>query len=86
MSYRNFTDGDDGPIAHARNEFDYASSIGARCGLVVGQQYADVQPAYITFHGFTRSEFQLAARTPSPTPSRATGSSAACQWTTSTRT
>ena len=61
MSYRNFTDGDNGSIAHARNEFDYASEIGARCGLVVGQQYADVQPASITFHGFTRSEFQEAA-------------------------
>jgi hypothetical protein len=61
MSYRNFTDGEDGSIAHARNEFDYASEIGARCGLVVGQQYADVEPDYITFHGFTRSEFQLAA-------------------------
>jgi hypothetical protein len=61
MSYRNFTDGEDGSIAHARDEFDYASEIGARCGLVVGQEYADVEPARITFHGFSRSEFQQAA-------------------------
>jgi hypothetical protein len=61
MSYRNVTDGDDGSIAHARGEFEYASEIGARCGLVVGQQYGDVEPDSITFHGFTRSEFQAAA-------------------------
>jgi hypothetical protein len=61
MSYRNLTDGADGSIAHARGEFDYAAEIGARCGLVVAQQYGDVEPASITFHGFTRSEFQAAA-------------------------
>jgi hypothetical protein len=61
MSYRNLTDGADGSIAHARGEFDYAAEIGARCGLVVAQQYGDVEPASITFQGFTRSEFQAAA-------------------------
>jgi hypothetical protein len=28
---------------------------------VVGQQYGDVEPEFITFDGFTRSEFQQAA-------------------------
>jgi hypothetical protein len=61
MSYRNRTDGEDGSIALARGELDYAAGIGASCGLVVGQQYGDVEPEFITFNGFTRSEFQQAA-------------------------
>ncbi len=61
MSYRNFTGGADGSIAHATNELDYASSVGARCGLVVGQQYGAVEPAYITFHGQRRATFKRAA-------------------------
>ncbi|HEV8163188.1 MAG TPA: hypothetical protein VGR74_01835 [Actinomycetota bacterium] len=28
---------------------------------MVGQQYGDVEPEFITFDGFTRSEFQQAA-------------------------
>jgi len=61
MSYRNFTDGPDGSIAHARSELEYARSIRARCGLVVGQQYGDVEPPYITFHGYSRRVFRKAA-------------------------
>jgi hypothetical protein len=61
MSYRNFTQGPDGSIAHARGELRYARAVGARCGLVVGQQYADVQPAYITFHRHSRRAFRRAA-------------------------
>ena len=61
MSYRNQTGGEDGSIALARGELDYAAGIGASCGLVVGQQYGDVEPDFITFHGFTRSQFQAAA-------------------------
>jgi hypothetical protein len=60
MSYRNRTDTEDGSIALARGEFDYAAGIGARCGLVVGQQYKNVEPASITFYGHPRSEFQAA--------------------------
>ena len=61
MSYRNRTDTEDGSIALARGELDYAAGIGASCGLVVGQQYGDVEPDTITFDGFTRSQFQQAA-------------------------
>jgi hypothetical protein len=61
MSYRNFTGGDDGSIAHARNELWYAHKIKARCGLLVGQQYGLVSPAYITFNGHRRRTFGRAA-------------------------
>jgi hypothetical protein len=61
MSYRNVAHGADGSIAHARDEFAYARSVGADCGLVVGQQFADVQPPEITFHGLARGDFERAA-------------------------
>jgi hypothetical protein len=61
MSYRNVADGADGSIAHARDEFAYARSVGAACGLVVGQQFGDVQPPEVTFHGLDRGDFQRAA-------------------------
>jgi len=61
MSYRNFTGGDDGSIAHARNELWYAHKIKAKCGLLVGQQYGLVSPEYITFNGHRRRTFQRAA-------------------------
>jgi hypothetical protein len=61
MSYRNVADGADGSIAHARDEFAYARSVGARCGLVVGQQFGDVQPPEVTFHGLDRGDFERAA-------------------------
>jgi hypothetical protein len=61
MSYRNFARGADGSIAHARNEFRYARSVGAVCGLVVGQQFGDVQPPKVTFHGRDRADFENAA-------------------------
>ena len=61
MSYRNFTAGPDGSIAHVSSELWYARKVAAKCGLLVGQQYADVSPAYITFHGYSRREFGQAA-------------------------
>jgi hypothetical protein len=61
MSYRNVADGADGSIAHARDEFAYARSVGAACGLVVGQQFGDVQPPEVTFHGLDRGDFERAA-------------------------
>jgi hypothetical protein len=39
MSYRNQAAGDNGSIALAREEFDYAAQRWAKSGLVVGQQY-----------------------------------------------
>jgi DNA-binding transcriptional regulator YhcF (GntR family) len=61
MSYRNVTSGPDGSIAHAHSEFAYASSIQAQCGLVVGQEFGDVQPPKVTFYGLGRAAFELAA-------------------------
>jgi hypothetical protein len=61
MSYRNFTSGPDGSIAHAQSEFAHASSIHAQCGIVVGQEFGDVQPRKITFYGLGRAAFDQAA-------------------------
>ena len=63
MAYRDFTRTSDGSIAHARDEFRYAASIGARSGLIVGQQYGPAAPEeqHITFHGQPRWVFRRAA-------------------------
>jgi hypothetical protein len=61
MSYRNFAPGIDGSIYHARREFRYARGVGAACGLVIGQEYANSPPPKITFHGHPRRTFQQAA-------------------------
>ncbi|HEX3211565.1 MAG TPA: hypothetical protein VH016_03290 [Actinomycetota bacterium] len=62
MSYRDFTRTSDGSIAHARDEFRYAASIGARSGLIVGQQYGPAPgEEHITFHGQPRWVFRRAA-------------------------
>jgi hypothetical protein len=61
MSYRNVTSGPDGSIAHAQAEFAYASWIDAQCGLVVGQEFGDVQPRKLTFYGLGRAAFEQAA-------------------------
>ena len=63
MAYRDFTRTSDGSIAHARDEFRYAASIGARSGLIVGQQYGPAPPEeqHITFHGQPRWVFRRAA-------------------------
>jgi hypothetical protein len=61
MAYRNVAAGPDGSIAHARSELAYARHIGADCGLVVGQQYTDVQPAKVTFFGHDRRAFRREA-------------------------
>jgi hypothetical protein len=60
MSYRNFTGWANGSIAHAANELWYAK-VKAKCGLVVGQQYGRVTPAFITFNGYRRAVFRRAA-------------------------
>ena len=63
MSYRNFTRTSDGSIAHARDELRYAAMVGARSGLVVGQQYGPPGPgeARTSFHGQPRWVFKRAA-------------------------
>ena len=50
MDYRNFTEGDNGSILLAKNEIDYAASIGKK--LYIGQETGkNLQPDYITFGG-----------------------------------
>ena len=61
MSYRNVATGADGSIVNARDEFAYARSVDARCALLVGQQFGDVQPPEVTFHGRHRRAFEHAA-------------------------
>jgi hypothetical protein len=61
MAYRNFTAGEDGSIRLLRSEFDYLASAGARCGLVVGQEYTEEDPPRVTFHGLGRGVFRAAA-------------------------
>jgi hypothetical protein len=57
MSYRNVATGPDGSIQHARGELDYAHQSAVACGLVVGQQFGDVQPRTTTFYGAGRRPF-----------------------------
>jgi hypothetical protein len=63
LSYRNFTGGDDGSIAHARREFDYANAdtIPAQFGIVVGQEFTNVRPEKVTFWCRGRAAFRQAA-------------------------
>ena len=63
MAYRDFTRTSNGSIAHARDEFRYAARIGARSGLIVGQQYgpAPADEQHTTFNGQPRSDFRRAA-------------------------
>ncbi|HEV2894659.1 MAG TPA: hypothetical protein VG411_12960 [Actinomycetota bacterium] len=63
MSYRDFTRTSNGSIAHARDEFRYAASIGARSGLIVGQQYGPAPQGEqrTTFNGQPRWVFWRAA-------------------------
>ena len=61
MAYRNFTAGSDGSIAHVRREFDYASQVGAACGIVVGQEFGRVYPEKLSFWWAGRAAFRQAA-------------------------
>jgi hypothetical protein len=60
MAYRNFTAGPDGSIAHVRSEFDYASQVGAACGIVVGQEFGKVYPEKVSFWWAGRAAFRQA--------------------------
>jgi hypothetical protein len=61
MAYRNFTSGPDGSIEHVRSEFDYASQVGAACGIVVGQEFGQVYPEKVSFWWAGRAAFRQAA-------------------------
>jgi hypothetical protein len=63
LSYRNFTDGPNGSIAHALDEFEYARwEISAQFGIVVGQEFTNVPEQNITFWCRGRAAFRQAAK------------------------
>jgi hypothetical protein len=65
MAYRNRTDQPDGSIALATREFEYATKIDARFGIVVGQEFNKVDPPdppKITFWCVGKAAFRRAAR------------------------
>ena len=51
MDYRNFAEGRDGIIAHARDEIDHANAAGRE--VVIGVETLDTTPPKITFFGKT---------------------------------
>jgi hypothetical protein len=69
MSYRDEAGGDNGSIAHARDELDYAARRWAKCGLLVAQQYGppvpeneDPEPLqHTTFYRQPKEDFWRAA-------------------------
>jgi hypothetical protein len=61
LSYRNFTGGLDGSIAHAQDEFIYARDHDAQFGIVVGQEFTNVRPEKVTFWCRGRAAFRQAA-------------------------
>ena len=68
MAYRNFASDPtnpiinaDGSIALASGEFDYASTRGAACGIVIGQEFGEVYPEKVSFWWKGRAAFRQAA-------------------------
>ena len=56
MAYRNAASGNDGVIAHARTEVDYASAKSIKTRVIIGQEVNDVEPEKITYYGQTTAE------------------------------
>ncbi len=50
MAYRDSTDGSDGTLALAAEEFEMAAAVGNRVKVRVAQEISDVEPSSITFH------------------------------------
>lgn len=67
MAYRNFASSPDpivnadGSIALVSGEFNYASTSGAACGIVIGQEFGLVEPKKISFGWVGRAAFRQAA-------------------------
>lgn len=51
MDYRNFAEGKDGSIEHAKGEFSYAKENKRKVRLIIGQETSYVEPSKITFFG-----------------------------------
>jgi hypothetical protein len=67
LAYRNFASDDDpvidadGSIALVRGEFAYASTSGAACGIVIGQEFGPETPEKVSFWWKGRAAFRQAA-------------------------
>ncbi len=59
MDYRNFARGDDGSIAHAQGEIDYASQYAPRVKVIIGQETTDADPPKVTFLGMTKEAMKI---------------------------
>lgn len=60
MDYRNVTNGKNGSIALAKDEFDYAESNAPRVRIVIGQETSDTKPKSITFYRHTKADVKSA--------------------------
>jgi len=63
MAYRNAASGNDGVVAHARTEVDYASAKAPNVAVIIGQEVNDVQPAKITYYGKSSTELSSQFKT-----------------------
>ena len=63
MAYRNAASGNDGVVAHARTEVDYASAKASNVSVIIGQEVNDVQPAKITYYGKSPTELSSQFKT-----------------------
>lgn len=57
MSYRNFTDGNNGTNDISRAEIERASSGGHSTRIIVAQETGNVEPDYVTFYGTSKNYF-----------------------------
>jgi hypothetical protein len=55
MSYRNFSNGDDGSVDISKEEVTKANAYHSK--IIIAQETGDVPPPYITFHNTTRSYY-----------------------------
>jgi hypothetical protein len=58
MAYRNYPQGSDGTIRHVRDELAYATK--RSLGVVVGQEFSNVEPSKITFYSKGKRSFRSA--------------------------
>lgn len=56
MSYRNFSDGENGTISLVKDELDFAQNTQGKVKLIVGQELNDEKPERITFYSKTKQE------------------------------
>jgi hypothetical protein len=52
MSYRNFSEGDNGSIAISKDEISKANKRQSK--IIIAQETGDVEPPFITFHNTSR--------------------------------